>query len=159
MLATGGRISKIHALYREEPFITDPMLTAQCPLRQTLPSWQITKIPLVEELLLPYGRPINTLKKYLEKTSQNRVGPLFLNHRSLRPCSMVKVQCIFKDLIVRTNPQARARFHNIMKFTFLSRMSTKELCVRIGWSSIRIIKKTLPEAAWSSPAHVHLPGL
>lgn len=89
--------------------------------------------------------PVNALREYLLRTQGNRDGPLFLNPRSLKQCSTIKIQYIFRDLIVRANPQARARFHEIRKFAsslgFFNGMSTLELCDRIGWSSVRVFKK------------------
>jgi len=55
----------------------------------------------------------------------------------IKPCSMVKIQCIFRVLILRASPQVRARFQDIRKYAsflaFFSGMSTMELCNRIGW--------------------------
>jgi len=155
-LATGGRISEINALRRGSSFlqflkggsvkvIPDPTFIAknEDPSRRREP---IVIPHLLKEDGTPHVLcPVDTLKKYLEYTSEMNEGPLFLNPISLRPCSIPKMRNLFKNLVNLSNPDARGRFHDVRKMgsslAFFEGMSLSELCGRVGWSSVRTFRK------------------
>lgn len=104
----------------------------------------------IDPLSLPDGSPyplcpVECLRVYLRKTSSLKEGALFLNPRTLKPASQACIRYTFRDLLVKTNPEVKPRFHNVRKWAsslaLFSGRSTRELCDRIGWSSVKVFKK------------------
>jgi len=155
-LATGGRISEMQALKRGEAslqfrldgslhLIPDPEFLAknEDPASRRAPIY-------VSPLFLDDGSPsplcpVECLRSYLKKTSFLKEGALFLNPKTLKAASCAAIRYTFRDLIILTNPEVKAKFHDVRKWAsslaFFSGMSTRDLCDRIGWTSVRVFKK------------------
>lgn len=155
-LAMGGRISEMHSLHRSVAFVSfkldgsvfltpDPSFLAknEDPSARRPP---IRVIPLSLSDGFPYPLcPVNSLKLYLEKTVLFKEGPLFLNPKSIKAASMPCIRYLFRDLIIKADPSAKAKFHDVRKWAtslaFCSGMLTSDLCNAIGWSSVRVFIK------------------
>ena len=156
-LATGSRISELHALQRGREFMffddldTSVTLFSQFnflaknedPLHRRDP---ILIMGLVDEDGSPHTLcPVKALKDYLNVTHSVTEGPLFVHPASDRPLS--KKVCAIKlcQVIKASQPGVFPQSHDCRKMAtslaFFRSMHLEELCQRVGWSSSSVFIK------------------
>ena len=152
-LATGARVSEIHALHRDAKYIsfTDEVLTLsfpttflcknEDPVRRRPP---ITIRALFDHEGLPHRLcPVNSIRSFLAATSSAPTGKLFLDRQG--PCSKLTVANHMCNLIKSSQPNAFPTSHQVRKMAtslaFLSQFTTEEVCNSVGWASPRVFYK------------------
>ena len=147
-LATGGRVSEIHALQREAKYVqftatsvilsfpTTFLCKNEDPVQRRPP---ITISALVNEEGLPHRLcPVNSLKKFLAEISASK-GNLFFDKRG--PCSKLSIANHMCNLIKMSQPIPHQVRKMATSLAFLSHFTTEEVCESVGWSSIRVFYK------------------
>ena len=154
-LATGGRVSELHALLRGPDYIDfceggvrlfpNPNFLA----KNESPS--VRRDPIfINNLLLPDGMahplcPVHTIKKYLLVTEASNSFKLFVNPVSLLDLSLFKLRFFICRFIREADPGSFPKTHDLRKyassFAFFRGMDISNVCNLVGWSSFRIFKK------------------
>ena len=127
LLATGWRISELHACVRDTAycrFLDDSTLLIRphpsflAKNESTEKRWQHEKI---KPLLLHDGSsshlcPVRSLQSYLSATSSTKSGCLFLNHKTGKPLSIKQLSLAICRLIGQADPETKAKVHDIRKY-------------------------------------------
>ena len=154
-LATGNRVSEIHALLREDQFLefsSSGVLLSPNPnflAKNESPSNRRSPI-FIPRLSNEDGSPhplcpVNSLSVYLSLTARTRSFKLFVDPRDLSDLSIHKLRLYLCKFIRISNPGSFPKTHDLRKlatsYAFFNHMSSNELCDVVGWSSIRVFYK------------------
>ena len=150
-LATGGRISELHALNRGAQYLafsTDRRSVSllsrytflaknEHPLHRRDP---IDIQGLSDEDGSPHVLcPVQALSRYLNVTKEFVSGPLFRNSLTGTPLAKSKCSKIICDLIKDSQPGSFPLGHDLRKMStslaFFRQMHLPEICQRVGWAS------------------------
>ena len=151
LLATGWRISELHACVRDKEFCS---FTSNGILRiRPHPSfigknekpqnrWNHTEIKVLKLRNGSISKicPVTTLRSYLQRTSKYKKGKLFLppekHQKKMSIYSLSKHIC---EVILMADPGVRARVHDVRKYaaslSFTNTMATEDLMQAMNWSS------------------------
>ena len=151
LLATGWRISELHACVRDKEFCS---FTSNGILRiRPHPSflgknekpqnrWSHTEIKVLKLRNGSISKicPVTTLRSYLQRTSKYKKGKLFLppekHQKKMSIYSLSKHIC---EVILMADPGVRARVHDVRKYaaslSFTNTMATEDLMQAMNWSS------------------------
>ena len=126
LLATGWRISEIHACVREEEYSSfnergsllikpHSSFLAKNGLRKRIKQREI------RTLVGSNGQvskicPVLAIKQYLNKTNKHKTGCLFLNPRSGRAITLSQLRYQICSLITEADPDTRAKVQDIRKY-------------------------------------------
>ena len=154
-LATGGRISEIHALRREPEFLAfgdnDLTLISRVSFLAKNENPTHRRDPIVIPRLFdddgsPHVLcPVAALENYIKSTNSVKTGPLFLSVKNNKPLS--KAACAFHlcAVIKESQPGVFPKAHDVRKMatslTFFANMSLTEICQRVGWASPMVFRK------------------
>ena len=151
MLATGYRVSELHACVRDNDlcsFNEDMSLTIRPhpnfvaknePTQKRWPPKEIRPLP-VQGVNPNNLCPVRALQTYLCRTSNTKNGRLFRRPGSeLRDLSAPQLSKHICALITTADPHAKAKTHDIRKFaasySLMKSMCIDEVVREIGWSS------------------------
>ena len=154
-LATGGRISEIHALLRTEDYVVfsesgvslyfNPNFLAknEHPGSRRGP---IFISVLNEEDGAPHPLcPVNNLRKFLNMTSSTTSIKLFVNPIDLSDLSIFKLRWFLCKFVRMADPGSFPKVHDLRKvatsLAFLRHVNLEEICNLTGWSSIRVFRR------------------
>ena len=156
-LATGQRISEVHAMVRGDNFIqfgdelhnvtifpnTAFMAKNELPQQRRGP---IIINSLRDKNGCPHPLcPVIALKNYLYLTRSCIGGQLFRTHTTMKPCSLTKLKEYVCRVIKIANPNSVPKSHDVRKMAasvaFFQNMDVSELCSKVGWSSSRVFYK------------------
>ena len=155
LLATGWRISEIHACVRNGDFcrftethnvLLQPhsSFLAKNGLRRRLEAKEI------KVLKLPDGQtskicPVGALNEYLTLTARKKEGPLFHNPRDGSNISIFQLRYHICSLITEADPATKAKVHDIRKYaascSLQQDMLVGDLTEDFNWSSPAIFYK------------------
>ena len=154
LLATGWRLSELHACVRDSEFcrfteadtvILKPhsSFLAKNGLRKRLDAKEIKTLKLANGQTSNIC-PVTSLKQYLEYT-RNKVGCLFLNPKDGKSISMFQLRYHICALITEADPDTRAKVHDIRKYaascSFQQDMLVGDLTEDFNWSTPAIFYK------------------
>ena len=151
LLATGWRISELHACVRQEEYCQfsydsslrlrpHPSFLAknECPRRR----WTHKEI---KNLTLPNGQisklcPVSSLREYLSRSKNNQAGPLFQPFgKEAKPFSVNQLSTHICKLVLEADEETRVKVHDVRKYasscSLAQTMLIGELTNAIGWSS------------------------
>ena len=155
LLATGWRISELHACVRDEDFcrftersslIIRPhsSFLAKNGLRKRLESKEI-KILKTPEGNVSNICPVTALRTYFEHTSEFKVGCLFLNPKNKKSISLPQIRQHICSLITEADPNTKAKVHDIRKFaascSLQQDMLVGDLTEDFNWSTPAVFYK------------------
>ena len=155
LLATGWRVSELHACVRNEEFcrftensslIIKPhsSFLAKNGLRKRLQAKEI------KTLKTPEGEvsnicPVTALQEYLNHTSNSKEGCLFLNPKDGKGLSLFKTRHHICTLITEADPDTKAKVHDIRKYaascSLQQDMIVGDLTEDFNWSSSAVFHK------------------
>ena len=151
LLATGWRISELHACVRHEEYCQfsydsslrlrpHPSFLAknECPRRR----WTHKEI---KNLTLPDGKvsklcPVSALRDYINRSDSGHKGPLFQPYRKeAKPFTVSQLSAHICKLILEADKETKANVHEVRKYAsscaLAQTMLIGELTNAIGWSS------------------------
>ena len=150
LLATGYRISELHACVRNTQFCRfrpdsslsirpHPSFLAknECTDRR----WPHKIIPplFLEDGSSSHLCPVKSLQKYLKRTSSYKTGSLFRHHETGKPLSIKQLSTTVCKLILQADPTVRATVHDVRKFsaafTLSETMQTANMIDALHWRS------------------------
>ena len=150
LLATGYRISELHACVRDAQFCLfrpDSSLSIR-PHPSFLAKNECTdkRWPhkIIPPLFLGDGSsshlcPVKSLQKYLRITSSTKTGSLFLHHKTGKPLSIKQLSTSVCKLILQADPTVKATVHDVRKFsaafTLSETMQTENMIHTLHWRS------------------------
>ena len=154
-LATGSRVSELHAVMRGKEFLEfsdlgvklfpNPAFLAknEAPNSRRPPIF-ISR--LRQEGTRPHPLcPVRNLEVYIELTKQTNSCKLFVNPVSLMDLSLHKLRWFLCKFIRKANPHVFPKTHDLRKYAssyaFFNCMNMQEVCNLVGWSSIRVFRK------------------
>ena len=150
LLATGWRISELHACVREEKYchFSRNMLRLRPHeiflAKNELPCqrWEHKEIV---SLKLPDGStsklcPVNTLQEYLDRSRGRHTGPLFCTlGRTMKPLSKHQLSTQICQLILKADPLTAVKVHDVRSYAssyaLTKTMLIGDLMREIHWSS------------------------
>ena len=150
LLATGWRISELHACVRDTAFchisenstlLIRPHPSFLAKNESTEKRWQHESI---KPLLLHDGSPSNlcpvlTLQKYLNATSSNKTGCLFLHHETGKPLTIKQLSISICRIIQQADPSTKAKVHDVRKYaascSLAETMQTSNMINALRWRS------------------------
>ena len=157
MLATGWRVSELHACVRDKDFCYFSRDSTLCirphpsflgKNERTQDRWEHKEI---KRLHLQDGSisalcPVTNLKEYLKRTSKFKKGKLFLSpydkNKEITIHTLSKNIC---QIILRADPATKAKVHDIRKYassvSFANTMLVGNLVEAMNWSSPAIFFK------------------
>ena len=149
MLATGWRISEIHACVREEEYSSfnergsllikpHSSFLAKDSLRKRIEQREIRTL-IGSDGHVSKICPVLAMKQYLQKTNKHKTGCLFLNPRNGRAITLSQLRYHICSLITEADPDTRAKVHDIRKYaasiTLQQDMLVGDLIEDFNWSS------------------------
>ena len=155
LLATGWRVSELHACVREEEFcrftensslIIRPHTSflAKNGLRKRLEPKEVKTLKNPEGTISNIC-PVTALQEYLRHTSDSKEGCLFLDTRESKSLSLSKLRQHICTLITEADPDTRAKVHDIRKFSascsLQQDMIVGDLTEDFNWSSSAVFYK------------------
>ena len=155
LLATGWRISEIHACVRNIEFlrfneshniILQPhsSFLAKNGLRRRLEPKEIKALKLQDGQTSNIC-PAEALKEYLRFTSKKKEGPLFINPKDSNILSIFQLRYQICSLITEADPNTKAKVHDIRKYaascSFQQDMLVGDLTEDFNWSTPAIFYK------------------
>ena len=155
LLATGWRISELHACVREEDFcrftensslIIRPHASflAKNGLRRRLEPKEIRILKTSEDNVSKIC-PVSTLRTYLNHTAEAKTGCLFLNPKTKKSLSLPQIRQHICSLITEADPNTKAKVHDIRKFaascSLQQDMLVGDLTEDFNWSSPAVFYK------------------
>ena len=155
LLATGWRISEVHARVREEDFcrfternslLLKPhsSFLAKNGLRRRLEPKEIKALKLQDGQTSNIC-PVEALKEYLSFTSKKKEGPLFINPKDSNILSIFQLRYQICSLITEADPNTKAKVHDIRKYaascSFQQDMLVGDLTEDFNWSTSAIFYK------------------
>ena len=154
-LATGARVSELHALLRSDEFLEfseegvtlypNPNFLAknENPQNRRDPIF-ISRLKDERGGHHPLC-PVNNLSLYLEGTARTRSFRMFVHPTSLSDLSVHKIRLSLCKFIRLGDPGSFPRAHDLRKmatsYAFFKSMSSQEICDLVGWSSIGVFKR------------------
>ena len=154
-LATGNRVSEIHALLRGSDYVefcdegvrlyTNPNFLAknESPAFRKEPIF-ISKLFNTNGSVHPLC-PVVKLQEYLRLTSSSTSVKLFVNPLTLRDLSLFKIRFFLCKFIRIAEPESFPKTHDLRKyassFAFFRGMRVEDICNLVGWASFRVFKK------------------
>ena len=126
LLATGWRISEIHACVREEEYSSfnergsllikpHSSFLAKNGLRKRIEQREIRTL-IGSDGHVSKICPVLAMKQYLQKTNKHKTGCLFLNPRNGRAITLSQLRYHICSLITDGDPDTRAKVHDIRKY-------------------------------------------
>ena len=118
-LASGGRISEISALQRGSNFVkevgSDLLLAPATDFLAKNENPQLRREPVYIRALSPDLSlcPVRTIKEYLKRTSEVKVGSLFIHHNKHPALSKVQLSKSMLSLIRTANPDSFPKSHDV----------------------------------------------
>ena len=173
-LATGWRISELHACVRDPAYcrilddstlLIRPHPSFLAKNESTEKRWQHEKIL---PLLLRDGSPsslcpVRSLQTYLNLTSNYKTGCLFLNCKTGKPLSIKQLSTLLCKLIAKGDPSAIPKAHDIRKyaasFSLSESMQASHMVNAMRWRSPHTFWKFYMTATSPLPMAVVLPGI
>ena len=155
LLATGWRISEIHACVRNQEFLRfteshnvllqpHSSFLAKNGLRKRLEPKEIRVLKLQDGQTSNIC-PVEALKEYLKFTSKKEEGPLFLNPRDGSLLSIFQLRYHICSMITEANPDTKAKVHDIRKYaascSLQQDMLVGDLTEDFNWSTPAIFYK------------------
>ena len=155
LLATGWRISEIHACVRNQEFLRfteshnvllqpHSSFLAKNGLRKRLEPKEIRVLKLQDGQISNIC-PVEALKEYLKFTSKNEEGPLFLNPRDGSLLSIFQLRYHICSMITEADPDTKAKVHDIRKYaascSLQQDMLVGDLTEDFNWSTPAIFYK------------------
>ena len=149
LLATGWRISEIHACVREEDFCSfternslrikpHTSFLAKNGLRKRIETREIRTL-LGADGKVSKVCPVSALKEYLSLTDRQKSGSLFSKPNDGRPLTLPQLRQQICSLITEADPDTRAKVHDIRKYaasiTLQQDMIVGDLIEDFNWSS------------------------
>ena len=149
LLATGWRISEIHACVREEEYSSfnergsllikpHSSFLAKNGLRKRIKQREIRTL-VGSDGQVSKICPVLATKQYLNKTNKHKTGCLFLNPRSGRAITLSQLRYQICSLITEADPDTRAKVHDIRKYaasiTLQQDMLVGDLIEDFNWRS------------------------
>ena len=155
LLATGWRISELHACVRNEEFcrIKENSSLIIRPHPSFLAKNELTKRLDHKEISIlktPEGNvssicPVTALTTYLKHTPRFKGGCLFLNPKNNKILSLPQLRQHICSLITEADPNTRAKVHDIRKFaascSFQQDMLVGDLTEDFNWSTPAVFYK------------------
>ena len=160
-LATGRRVSELHSFLRRRGFIVfgenyewvriypNPQFLA----KNETASFRRDPI-LLNSFKNPNGEhhslcPVFALKLYLRATRHVHTQSLFVNPRTLVPCTKARISQLIRRIVKWSQPGVYARAHDLRKFAtvqaFFSKMSLSQIRASGFWNSnFTIASRYLP---------------
>ena len=152
-LASGGRVSEIHALRRGHNFSyvdasgslvlspgPDFLAKNENPQFRRTP-WRIPKLSTDNNSLCP----VNNFSDYIRRTASATSGPLFIHQASGKPLTKAEVTSAMTVLIKTSNPESIPKSHDIRRMAsslaFFNGMQVSDMSELTGWSSTRVFTK------------------
>ena len=151
LLATGWRISELHACVRAEKYckLTRNSLHLRFHPKFIAKNESLSKrwkSREIKPLFLRNGSvsrlcPVSTLSSYLNRSKRKRVGPLFQPVcKEAKPLTIHKLSSEICNLILEADPVAKANVKDVRKYASSyalteTMLTTDELTKTIGWSS------------------------
>ena len=155
LLATGWRISELHACVRDEDFcrftensslIIRPHASflAKNGLRRRLEPKEIRILKTSEDNVSKIC-PVTALRTYLNHTTEAKAGCLFLNPKTKKNLSLPQIRQHICSLITEADPDTKAKVHDIRKFaascSLQQDMLVGDLTEDFNWSSPAVFYK------------------
>ena len=154
-LATGSRVSELHALRREPEFLAfgnnDLTLFSRVSFLAKNEDPMHRRDPIViprlwDEDGSPHALcPVHAVHVYMNLTSSSTTGPLFLSSSTAKPLTKYHCSLLLCSIIKDSQPGVFPRTHDIRKMAtslaFFSNMGLKVLCKRVGWASPQVFLK------------------
>ena len=155
LLATGWRISELHACVRnaEHCRFTEnaslllqphPSFLAKNGLRQRIAVKEIRTLK-DQEGITSNICPVSALREYLEHTSNQNEGCLFLNPKNNKSISLFQLRYQICSLITDADPKTKAKVHDIRKYaascSLQQDMLVGNLTEDFNWSTPAIFYK------------------
>ena len=149
LLATGWRISEIHACVREKEYSSfnergsllikpHSSFLAKNGLRKRIEQREIRTLTGSDGHVSKIC-PVLAMKQYLQKTKKHKTGCLFLNPRNGRAITLSQLRYHICSLITEADPDTRAKVHDIRKYaasiTLQQDMLVGDLIEDFNWSS------------------------
>ena len=174
LLATGWRISELHACVRNEEFCKfsqnsslriRPHPNFLAKNESTINRWPHKE---VKRLLLKDGSvsklcPVASLQEYLQRTSHSSKGELFLHHDGIQKISVNQLSIQICKLILEADPNTKSRVHDVRKYassySLAETMLVGDLVSSIHWSSPTIFFKFYLTPTDPLVLPVSLPGV
>ena len=175
LLASGMRISELHACMRTKDccnFTRDNFLElSHHPnfLAKNERPDKRWKFKVIKPLRTRSGRasklcPVESLKAYLKKSPRIKTGRLFRStHKDRKPLTKFQLSQEVCKLIIRADPNTRARVHDVRKYAASCSLATTmitpaELSRAIGWSNTISFYRFYRTAIEPLNREVSLPG-
>ena len=155
LLATGWRISELHACVRNEKHCRfteneslllqpDSSFLAKNGLRQRLGVKEIKTLKNREGITSNIC-PVSALREYLGHTSNQKEGCLFINPKNSKSISLFQLKYQVCSLITDADPQTKAKVHDIRKYaatcSLQQDMLVGNLTEEFNWSTPAIFYK------------------
>ena len=149
LLATGWRISEIHACVREQEYCSfterDSLLIrphtsflAKNGLRKRIETREIRTL-MSSDGQISKVCPVAALREYLKLTKRQGTGSLFKNPKTGSPLTLSQLRYQICSLITEADPDTRAKVHDIRKYaasiTLQQDMIVGDLIEDFNWSS------------------------
>ena len=151
LLATGWRISELHACVRDHEFCffnensvlhirPHPSFLAKNERSQDRWDHKEIKMLKLQNGSISKICPVSNLKRYLQKTKKFNKGKLFLHpgnyQKTMTIYSLSKYIC---EVILMADPETKAKVHDIRKYasacSYANSMLTGDLVQAMNWSS------------------------
>ena len=149
LLATGWRISEVHACVRELQYTSfnergsllikpHSSFLAKNGLRKRIEQREIRTL-LGSDGQLSKICPVSAIRQYLNMTHTQKSGCLFLNPRNSRALTLSQLKYQICSLITEADPNTRAKVHDIRKYaasiSLQQDMIVGDLIEDFNWSS------------------------
>ena len=86
--------------------------------------------------------PVHTIKEYLNRTSEVKVGSLFIHHSKKTALSKVQLSKSMLSLVRTANPDSFLKVHDVRKYAttlaFLNEAEFPDLIAYTGWHSVKV---------------------
>ena len=174
LLATGWRISELHACVRSEKYcqFTRNSLRLRCHPNFMAKNESLSKrwkARDIKPLVLRDGGvsrlcPVSTLSSYLKRSKGKRAGPLFQPVcKGAKPLTVHKLSTEICNLILEADPVAKAKVHDVRKYASSyalaeTMVTPEELTKTIGWNSPATFFKCYMTSTEPLSRRVSLPG-
>ena len=174
LLATGWRISELHACVRSEEYcqFTRKSLRLRCHPNFMAKNESLSKrwkARDIKPLVLRDGGvsrlcPVSTLSSYLKRSKGKRAGPLFQPVcKEAKPLTVHKLSTEICNLILEADPVAKAKVHDVRKYASSyalaeTMVTPEELTKTIGWNSPATFFKCYMTSTEPLSRRVSLPG-
>ena len=148
LLATGWRISELHACVRDTEFCRfsgESLLIRPHPSfldknESTQARWDHKEIKVlkISDNVISNLCPVTTLKDYLKGTKQIKTGDLFLTPDN-KKMSIHKLSSHLCSLILQADPNTKAKIHDVRRYaascTLAETMLMGDLVSSMNWSN------------------------